>query len=418
MARARTHSLLVRLLDYSASLDRASSFRVMYVAIFTFVLLYVFTVQGAEGFLHRHFNDVIAEAVAVDPAEGSVVVQIRERLHQATQQSPWARVGDVRVAVLVLGADGSFISAGGRALPPPTPRTDEAVLSEAERVLPVTAALSVSVPHNALLANAVLVFYGVLLVTGLFFYNRVLARREAKRMAEAVALRDAAAERARSIDREIASVRQRLMTLEPAEHEHADEIRALRAEREALQQKLGALIEREDELRGRAAQAIELDQERQALEELLDEAQRDLNNKDDEIQQLQRRLKRASKEAGEAVRSRQVESLTRRLRTLYKNVEIDDRALQDLVGLRDEIMKLRAEESIQRLSAEAENAGVRRKVGGLPPHLSIFELGFAGKGRIYYSRGRQRRFRVLTIGAKNTQKTDLEYLSRLARSEM
>jgi hypothetical protein len=70
---------------------------------------------------------------------------------------------------------------------------------------------------------------------------------------------------------------------------------------------------------------------------------------------------------------------------------------------------------LKRLSDDPETSLVRRKVGGLPPHLSIFELGFAGKGRIYFTQGRQRRFRVLSIGAKNTQKTDLEYLSRLPR---
>ena len=58
-------------------------------------------------------------------------------------------------------------------------------------------------------------------------------------------------------------------------------------------------------------------------------------------------------------------------------------------------------------------ASIRRKVGGLPPQLSIYELGFAGKGRIYYTRGRNLRYRLLLIGAKNSQKTDLEYLSRL-----
>lgn len=105
--------------------------------------------------------------------------------------------------------------------------------------------------------------------------------------------------------------------------------------------------------------------------------------------------------------------IARRLRTLYKTVEIDDRAVQDIVALRDETMKLKAEEAVKRLADESENVGVRRKVGGLPPHLSIFELGFAGKGRVYYSKGRQRRFRILTVGAKNSQKTDLEYLSRL-----
>jgi hypothetical protein len=92
---------------------------------------------------------------------------------------------------------------------------------------------------------------------------------------------------------------------------------------------------------------------------------------------------------------------------------MDDRAVNDMVGLRDEVMKLKAEEAIKRLADESDNAAVRRKVGGLPPQLSIFEMGFAGKGRIYYTRGTQQRFRILAIGAKNSQKTDLEYLSRL-----
>ncbi len=417
-AAANTGSLFSRLRDSSASLDRLSSFRVFYVAIFAFVLLYVFSVQGVERLLYRHFQAVVEEAAAVDPAAGSVAAQIQRQVHQAVGESAWVRIGDVRATVLVLGADGSFITAGGRVPPPPLPITPGEAAQEAERLLPVSVSLALSVPHNALLANAILVVYGAALVTGLFFYNLALARREAARISNAVAARDAAAERTRGIDRELAGVRERLMTLVPAEHEHAEEIRTLQAERETLQQKLAALAHREEELRGRAAQAVELDQERQALEDLLEEAERDLNHKDDEIQQLQRRLKRASKEAGEAVRSREFDVLARRLRMLYKNVEIDDRAIQDIVALRDEAMKLRAEEGIQRLSSEAENAAIRRKVGGLPPHLSIFELGFAGKGRVYYSRGRQRRFRILTVGAKNTQKTDLEYLSRLARSDM
>ena len=78
-------------------------------------------------------------------------------------------------------------------------------------------------------------------------------------------------------------------------------------------------------------------------------------------------------------------------------------------------MKLKAEEKLKRLCDEAENVAVRRKVGGLPDHLSIFELGFAGKGRIYYTKGKQRRFRILSVGAKNSQDSDLDYLRRLNR---
>jgi hypothetical protein len=43
----------------------------------------------------------------------------------------------------------------------------------------------------------------------------------------------------------------------------------------------------------------------------------------------------------------------------------------------------------------------------------VFEMGFAGKGRLYYTHGRALRFRLLCVGAKNTQKPDLEYLSKV-----
>ena len=134
------------------------------------------------------------------------------------------------------------------------------------------------------------------------------------------------------------------------------------------------------------------------------------------IQALQDRLKRETKadvQPAPGGKERGWDQLERRLRTLYKQLEIDDRAISDMLALRDEAMKLKAEEALKRLADGSDAAAIRRKVGGLPPHLSIFELGFAGKGRIYYTRGRQRSFRVLAVGAKNTQNADLEYLSRL-----
>jgi hypothetical protein len=114
------------------------------------------------------------------------------------------------------------------------------------------------------------------------------------------------------------------------------------------------------------------------------------------------------------VAPRSAEHLGRRLRALYHNLEIDERALDDMAALGDDSLRLRAEEAIKRLDADDGSAAVRRKVGGLPPGLPIFELGFAGKGRIYFCRGRQRPHRILAVGGKASQKTDLEYLSRVS----
>jgi chromosome segregation ATPase len=256
----------------------------------------------------------------------------------------------------------------------------------------------------------VLLLYAALLVSTLVIYTRRLAAREQLALDEMSAARDALAQRALSIEAELGTVRGRLAEVEPESELQAEEIGSLQQERAELHARLARLEAREAELRSGSARAQKLDEERRALEELLEEATRELNTKDSELSELRSQTRRASKRA-----ARDEELLARRLRTLYKNLEVDDRAVSDLVELGDESWRLRAEEAIKRLCDESDSAGVRRKVGGLPPHLSIFELGFADKGRIYYTGGRTRRFRVLAVGAKNSQKTDLEYLSRLPK---
>jgi hypothetical protein len=203
---------------------------------------------------------------------------------------------------------------------------------------------------------------------------------------------------------------ERLREVEPVESGRAEEIRALERERAELSAKLRELAERESTLRVSASRADELEEERQALEDLLDEALEDVTQKEGEISSLQDRLKTETRQRSAASkgRSRDAERVARRLRTLYKNLEVDDRAVSDVVALGDESQKLRAEEALKRLDDDPDTAAVRRKVGGLPPHLSIFELGFAGKGRIYYSRNDRGGYRVLAVGGKATQKQDLE----------
>jgi hypothetical protein len=400
----------------AATLDRLAAFRLIYVAIFVFALLYIASVQGAQALLQSHFRRSVEQAVRVSPADGPVVEQIQRRVAAAVRDSPWVRIGRVRVNALVLGADERIpLYVLGRSVPPPPVSGRADPFAEAEALLPATATVDVWVPHDSVLATSILVLYGAVLIAVLFSYNRRVARREADLVEAAVADRDATAQRAASIETELEQVRKRLADVEPAEQAQAEEIRELAREREALQAKLAELANREVELRARTSRFVELEDERRALEDLLGEAVEDLGHKESVIQGLQDRLKRATKAESPAPGGRQRgwDQLERRLRTLYRNLEIDDRAIDDLIALRDETMKLKAEEAIKRLADGSDAAAIRRKVGGLPPHLSIFELGFAGKGRVYYTRGRQRAFRVLSVGAKNTQNADLEYLSRL-----
>lgn len=393
---------------------RLASFWVTYAAILLFVVLSFQTIAVAESLLTSHFRRQVAASIRVTPANGSIVQQIENRIGRLLEHSPWTRFGDVRVSVLVFGADGrTNLYAVGRAVPPPPDMNPHQVFVDALRLLPATSEVVVSVPILSRLSAAIVVLYGAGLVTFLFLYNRALARREDLLLTSAVAARNASAERAREIEIELGRVQERLRKVEPGERAQADEIRRLESERESLRRKLEQVAEREAELRTDAARASDLDAERRALEDLLEEAVEDLGQKEREIHDLQGRLERAARGQSSRSRARAAEHLERRLRTLYKTVEFDDRIVQDLLALGDETQRLRAEEGIRRLADDPDTAAIRRKVGGLPPHLSIFELGFAGKGRIYYTRGRQQRFRVLAIGAKNSQNADLEYLSRL-----
>ena len=397
-----------------AALDRLYAFRVTYVAVFVFLLLYVFSVKAAEQLLQSHFTRIVSEAARVTDLSIPVTMQIQSRIDRRVTSSAWVRWGGVHATVIILAADGqTWLYVGGRTVQPPASLDPRQIAREARRLLPAIEEVIVSVPHNALLANAILVLYAALLFSGLYFYHRAVGQREARRLETAIAARDQTQRRAGAIEEELSTVRQRLLEVLPTERDQAEEIRALQRERQGLQSKLGRLAEREEELRLQAAQTVELDQERRALEDLLEEAGGDLATKDEEIRRLGNSLKRAVR-AEPRSSGRESDLLKRRLETLYKTLEIDSRAISDLVALRDDTMKLKAEESLKRLADETENVAIRRKVGGLPPHLSVFELGFAGKGRIYYTRGKQRRFRVLTLGAKNTQKTDLDYLRKLA----
>jgi hypothetical protein len=395
-----------------STLDRIGSFRVIYAGIFAYVVLSIASLQVAEVLLDRHFRSAVLEATRVSPAEGRVVPQIQARVQSVARGSLWVRLGGVRVSPLVLGADGRTpIYLEGRTLPPPPGLGDDSPFAEADRLLPAIGDVTVSVPLDSLLAGSIFVAYGAVLVPWLFAHHRRTAWREAALVEAAVAARDAAAERARSIQSDLEKVRDRLARLEPAERAQAGEIQELQHEREALHAKLRELSEREARLREQLVRTSELERERQALEDLLEEAVQDLGQKEREIGELQERLRHAARSPAGGRRS--AEQLGRRLRALYRNLEIDDRVVEDMAALGDESLRLRAEEALKRLDAGAESAGVRRKVGGLPPGLAIFELGFAGKGRIYFCRGRQRPHRVLAIGGKASQKADLEYLSRL-----
>lgn len=403
------------------TLDRISSFRVTYVSILLFLFLYLFTVQVLEEYLRLHFEHVVAESIRVEVNTRPPGQSIRLNLIENVRKSRWVEFWRVKVDVVVLARDAeTWLYVNGRAQIPSYPNRDpQARIALHTKLLPATATVEISVDHNTMLSNAILIGYGAILFIGLFAYNKRVVDLENRVLEESIESRNSAARKARQIEKEIESVRAQLREVEPSKQEHRDEIERLQSDQLELQTQLDVLAAQERELRHQADRAAVLEEEGQALEELLEEATGDLSAKNLEIRELEKNLKRASKIAGSSGgRSKENEVLSKRMRVLYPRLDIDDRAIDDIVALHDETTKLRAEECIKRLGDDADNVGVRRKVGGLPNHLSIYELGFAGKRRIYYAKVQNGRYRVLVIGAKNTQQSDLDYISRIPKGEI
>jgi hypothetical protein len=403
------------------SLDRMSSFLLVFGAIMLFLAFYLITVLIVEEHLQLRFEKIVAESIRVRVSPRPPGESIRLNLIESVENSHWVRFWGVKVDVVVLGRDdANWLYVNGQIRTLRYPNRDPKIMTAIHaKLLPATATVGTSIGHNTMLSNSILIVYATILFTGLFVYNRHVAGLQDKALDEARESRDQAASTAGRIQKEIDSIRMQLREVEPAKQKHREEIARLRSEQQELRAKLVILAAREHELCGHADRAAALEEDGRALEGLLEEATRDLGAKNAKIRELEKSLKRVPKNAGAAGgKSRGSELLAKRMRTLYPNLEIDERAIDDMIALQDETTKLRAEECIKRLGEDADNVGVRRKVGGLPNHLSIYELAFAAKRRVYYAKVQNGRFRVLVIGAKKTQQRDLDYLARIPKGEL
>lgn len=136
-----------------------------------------------------------------------------------------------------------------------------------------------------------------------------------------------------------------------------------------------------------------------------------LNEKEQEIDVLKETIKRLEKE--ERKESKQkikfYHSVRKRFKTLYKNISIDKKAIMGFLDLTED-MKIKSEEIIHKLNENPKLVPVKRKVFSKKGRSTVQEAIFAYNGRLYFRANKQSRIEILSIGTKNTQAKDLEYL--------
>ena len=273
----------------------------------------------------------------------------------------------MRVNVTVIGADGQtplYVGAAGARRRRPTPGFD-AAMREAIDLLPPISDISVAVPHGSLLSAGFFVGYGAILLQGLFVYQRgACARRGAgaprRRRLRARRCRPTARARSRRSSRRCAtgcSRSSRPSAPSPAAIRELEQERAAPAEAARARPARGGAAQR------RRARG-ELEQEHQALEDLLEEALEDVGaegSRDPGAPGPAREATRAKQDRARAGDARARPSAWRdALRTLYKNLDFDERAIDDLDRARRRVAA-----AARRGGAEAARRRARDR-GGAP----------------------------------------------------
>ena len=252
--------------------------------------------------------------------------------------------------------------------------------------------VKVEVPHNSLLANSLLVMYLLIFGSGLYLYYFSATKKAAS---EALA-RDKEVERLRIAE---ADYRKRLVALEEERGHLSFKIEQIKSDLN-------------DEKKRASLNEDEMIDEIVALEEKLEKNVEISTYQHREIESLQEKLSHYEKQAETKKRPKGEQHIQKRFKALYKNIDIDERAVNGFVDLTED-MRIKAEEIIHLLNDDAGQVIVKRKVFNRKSSLTFFEVRFAYKGRLYFHRKKDSRVCIVVIGTKNSQSKDLEYLDKL-----
>ena len=248
--------------------------------------------------------------------------------------------------------------------------------------------------HNTLLSNVILAFYICMSVLVLFLYYRTgikKARQEYTEKETEIARLLEFEKNHTSKLKDLIKVKQKLIA------------EIIKIKRKLVHEKIRASKNEDD-----------LIKEIVALEENINENIALQNEKQEEINALKEKIKFFEKERQieNKQKTNSFDTVRKRFKTLYKNISANKRALNGFLDLTDD-MKIKAEEIIHKLNEDPTLVLVKRKVFGKKGRATVQEVIFAYKGRLYFRKTKDGKIEILTIGTKNTQIKDLEFLDNL-----
>jgi hypothetical protein len=386
---------------------RSFPYRLLIICILAPPLFYIFTLQGIEMYLKKkaeaevniikirnyHLLDeglrTVKEEINRNIGEYLLSHKFRTRLGISTEIS--VRTGDGRILYPADFKEDLFDMDRGASNSSMNYLDIAAMNSKILKNNP-TATVGITVRHNSWLSNSVLLSY---ILVFLFIIQRSVRRsvRESQELAS---------EQKGHIDKLTGMLEETetgLKEIRIKEDGYLRKIEELKKERENLSTDIDDLLgEMENLETGLVAQR-----------DLREKREKEVNNLQNEIGELKERVENPKKKI------KAIDTIRKRFKVLYKNLEFSERALEGFLSLSDEF-QLKAEEIIHRLNEDRTMVSVKRKVFGKGGKLNVLEADFAYSGRIYFQADAESKTRILVLGTKNTQDQDIAYLERTCKA--
>lgn len=378
------------------------SFKILIFCILMPPILYLLTTHLLQGYLTQWYQAELKNVYLADINEvlnGTLPISeaVQESLDQYRRRSLFTDLGG-RIEARVTTGEGTILYPPAyQTDPPPELPGDPVQLAEQNyNILDsgLTLEVKAQIPPYAFISIAILSFYILVFLGALYAHFKK-------------ALKSARAEEARTAD-EI----RRLMEMEQS---HKEQARSLAEERESLLSEYRQIQESLETTKQKAEkEEEELFEEIENLEGKLRENLSLQKEQDTEIDQLKEQLEELEKTRKNQVHQREkvADRLGKRIKVLYKNVDVSSRALSGMADMDDD-MALKAEELIHQLNEDASLVTVKRKVFSKKGKATVFEAVFAYKGRLYFRKSPENRVEILAIGTKKSQNKDLAYLDTL-----
>jgi hypothetical protein len=136
-------------------------------------------------------------------------------------------------------------------------------------------------------------------------------------------------------------------------------------------------------------------------------------NREEEINELKTQIKNYERRKSSKNRRNEFDFITKRFTALYKNVEINRKAITGLLNLSEDL-QIKAEECIFLLDRDQSKVTIKRKVfSGKKHKTACLEVLFAYNGRLYFRQNENNMVEILIIGTKNSQTKDMKFLHNL-----